>query len=118
MSRASDISDAAAQWLVRLEGQTTPEIWDAFQEWMDQDPRHRAAFIRLREAWKQVDLLKNVRPMDGTIDADLLATTKINPSVIAARGLQPSPGSQRRRTEERALPLHDHLREFLHGSRL
>ena len=47
MSRASDMSDAAAQWLVRLEGQTTPEIWDSFQEWMDQDPRHRAAFIRL-----------------------------------------------------------------------
>lgn len=51
MSRASDISDAAAAWLVRLEGQTTPEIWDAFQEWMDQNPRHRAEFIRLREAW-------------------------------------------------------------------
>jgi transmembrane sensor len=104
MSRASDISDAAAQWLVRLEGQTTPEIWDAFQEWMDQDPRHRAVFIRLREAWKHVDLLKNMRPMDGTIDADLLATTKINPSAIAARGLQPIPGSQRRRTEELAMP--------------
>jgi len=76
MSRASDISDAAARWLVRLEGQTTPQIWDAFQEWMDQDPRHRAAFIRLRVAWNHVDLLKNMRPVDGTIDADLLATTK------------------------------------------
>jgi transmembrane sensor len=104
MSRASDISDAAAQWLVRLEGQTTPEIWDTFQEWMDQDPRHRAAFIRLRVAWNHVDLLKNMRPMDGTIDADLLATTKINPGSIAAGGLQPVPGTQRRRTEERVLP--------------
>jgi transmembrane sensor len=104
MSRASDITDAAAQWLVRLEGQTTPEIWDAFQEWMDQDPRHRAVFIRLREAWKHVDLLKNMRPMDGTIDADLLATTKINPSTIEARGLRPSPGTQRRRPEELAMP--------------
>ena len=91
MSRASDINDAAAQWLVRLEGQTTPEIWDAFQEWMDQDPRHRAVFIRLREAWKHVDLLKNMRPMDGTIDADLLATTKISPSTIETRGLRPIP---------------------------
>ena len=104
MSRASDISDAAAQWLVRLEGQTTPEIWDTFQEWMDQDPRHRAAFIRLRVAWNHVDLLKNMRPMDGTIDADLLATTKINPGAIATRGLQPVPGTQRRRTEELAMP--------------
>jgi transmembrane sensor len=104
MSRASDISDAAAQWLVRLEGQTTPEIWDAFQEWMDQDPRHRAAFIRLRVAWNHVDLLKNMRPMDGTIDADLLATTKINPGAIATRGLEPVPGTHRRRTEELAMP--------------
>jgi transmembrane sensor len=104
MSRASDISDAAAQWLIRLEGQTTPEIWDAFQEWMDQDPRHRAVFIRLRVAWNHVDLLKNMRPMDGTIDADLLATTKINPGAIATRGLQPIPGSHRRRTEELAMP--------------
>ena len=60
MSKASDISDAAAAWLVQLEGQTTPEIWDSFQEWMDQDPRHRAVFIRLRVAWKHVDLLKNM----------------------------------------------------------
>jgi len=104
MSRASDISDAAAQWLVRLEGQTTPQIWDAFQDWMDQDPRHRAAFIRLRVAWNHVDLLKNMRPVDGTIDADLLATTKINPSTIAARGLLPVQGTQRRRTEELVMP--------------
>jgi len=104
MSRASDISDAAARWLVRLEGQTTPQIWDAFQEWMDEDPRHRAAFIRLRVAWNHVDLLKNMRPVDGTIDADLLATTKINPGTIAARGLQPVQGTQRRRSEEPAMP--------------
>ena len=48
-----DISADAAAWLVRLEGQTTPEIWDAFQAWVDQDPRHRAAFVRLRVAWNR-----------------------------------------------------------------
>jgi Domain of unknown function (DUF4880) len=104
MSRASDISDAAAAWLVRLEGQTTPEIWDAFQEWMDQNPRHRAEFIRLREAWKSVDKLKILRPMDGTIDADLLATTKINPSTIEASGPRPIPGMQHRSPAEFAMP--------------
>jgi transmembrane sensor len=110
MSRASDISDAAAQWLVRLEGQTTPEIWDAFQEWMDQNPRHRAEFIRLREAWKSVDKLKIMRPMDGTIDADLLATTKINPSTIEASGPRPIAGTQRRNPEE--LPMPERRRVF------
>ena len=104
MSRASDISDAAAAWLVQLEGQTTPQIWDSFQEWMDQDPRHRAAFIRLRVAWNHVDLLKNMRPVDGTIDADLLATTKINPASILSRGLQPQRGIPRRRPEDLVMP--------------
>jgi transmembrane sensor len=104
MSRASDISDAAAAWLVQLEGQTSPQIWDSFQEWMDQDPRHRAAFIRLRVAWNHVDLLKNMRPIDGTIDADLLATTKINPASILSRGLQPQRGIPRRRPEDLVMP--------------
>jgi transmembrane sensor len=96
MSRANDISDAAAQWLIRLEGQTSPEIWDAFQLWMDENPRHRAAFIRLRVAWNHVDLLKNMRPEDGTIDADLLATTKIHPREVLTRGLEPLRGSRNR----------------------
>ena len=104
MSRASDISDAAAAWLVQLEGQTSPEIWDSFQAWMDQDPRHRAAFIRLRVAWNHVDLLKNMRPVDGTIDADLLATTKINPASIVSRGLQPLRGTPRKRPEDLVMP--------------
>jgi len=104
MSKASDISDAAAQWLVRLEGQTSPEIWDSFQDWMDQDPRHRAAFIRFRVAWKHGDLLKNMRPVDGTIDADLLSTTRINPSSIVTRGLQPLQGSYRKRAEDLVMP--------------
>jgi transmembrane sensor len=104
MSKASDISDAAAQWLVRLEGQTSPEIWDSFQEWMDLDPRHRAAFIRLRVAWNRIDMLKNMRPIDGTIDADLLATTRINPAVVASRGLQPLRGTHRKRPEDLVMP--------------
>lgn len=104
MSRASDISDAAAAWLVQLEGQTSPQIWDSFQAWMDQDPRHRAVFIRLRVAWNHVDQLKSMRPVDGTIDADLLATTKINPASIVSRGLQPLRGTPRRRPEDLVMP--------------
>jgi transmembrane sensor len=104
MSKATDISDAAAQWLVRLEGQTSPQIWDSFQDWMDLDPRHRAAFIRLRVAWNRADVLKNTRPIDGTIDADLLSTTKISPRSIVNRGLQPLRGSSRRRAEDLVVP--------------
>ena len=48
MTKASDIHDAAAEWLIRIEGPTAPDTWDELQAWMDEDPRHRAAFIRLR----------------------------------------------------------------------
>jgi transmembrane sensor len=106
MSRATEISDTAAEWLIRLEGQTSPEIWDAFQSWMDSNPRHRAAFVRLRVGWNRVDLLKNMRPVDGTIDADLLAKGKgkVSPATMRARGLQPLSGAPRRRPEEISIP--------------
>jgi transmembrane sensor len=104
MPRANEISDAAAEWLIRVEGQTSPEIWDELQSWLDQDPRHRAAFIRLRVAWNRVDLLKNMRPVDGTIDSDLLARTKIHPAALLTRGLQPLRGTPRRRHEDLAMP--------------
>ncbi len=96
MTRASDISDDAARWLIRLEGLTSPEVWDEFQAWMDADARHRAAFVRLREGWNRVCQLKNLRPDDGTIDADLLERAKADPRKVAAYGLQPLRGAARR----------------------
>jgi transmembrane sensor len=104
MSKASEISDAAAEWLIQLEGRTSPDIWDSFQAWMDEDPRHRAAFVRLRVAWNRVDLLKNVRPVDGSVDADLLARGRVSPAAMLSRGLQPLRGAPRRPTDELAMP--------------
>jgi transmembrane sensor len=104
MSKATEISDAAAEWLIRLEGHTSPEIWDTFQNWMDADPRHRAAFVRLRVAWNRVDQLKIVRPVDGTIDADLLARRKVSPATMLAGGLHPLRGIPRRRPDEISIP--------------
>jgi transmembrane sensor len=104
MSKASDISDAAAEWLIRVEGQTSPDTWDALQAWMDEDPRHRAAFIRLRVAWNRVDRLKNMRPVDGTINSDLLARSNISPAALLTRGLQPLQGTPRKKLEELLMP--------------
>jgi transmembrane sensor len=104
MSKASDISDAAAEWLIRIEGQTSPGTWDALQAWMDENPRHRAAFIRLRVAWNRVDRLKNMRPVDGTINSDLLARTNTSPAAVLARGLQPLQGTPRKRLEDLLMP--------------
>jgi len=105
MSKATDISDAAAQWLIRIEGQMpSSETWDELQAWMDADPRHRAEFIRLRVAWNRVDRLKNMRPVDGTINSDLLARTNIRPAALLIRGLQPLEGRPRKRLEDLVIP--------------
>ncbi len=73
MTAVNDIPGAAAAWLIRLEGQTTPQMWDEFQAWIEADKRHEAAFIRLRTAWTHCDRFKLLRPADGRVDRNLLA---------------------------------------------
>src|SRR5689334_16805027 len=105
MAKASDISNAAAEWLVRLEGQTSsPDLWGEFEKWMDHDPRHRAAFIRLRVSWNRVDRLKTLRPTDGAVDADLLSRARLSPAAVLSRGLQAAQERPRRRLEELLIP--------------
>jgi transmembrane sensor len=72
MATGSDVPGEAAAWLIRLEGQTSPEMWDEFQAWLDADRRHQAAFIRLRTAWTHCDRFKQLRPADGRVDRNLL----------------------------------------------
>ena len=103
MTQASDISAAAAQWLIRLEGQSSPQLWDDFQAWLDEDRRNQAAFVRLRVAWNRVDTLKNVRPVDGKIDSDLLARSRRGANDVADElettrsGLRPDIATAERR---------------------
>ena len=73
MTVGNNIPAEAAAWLIRLEGQTTPRMWDEFQEWLETDRRHEAAFIRLRTAWTHCDRFKLLRPADGRVDRNLLA---------------------------------------------
>jgi transmembrane sensor len=75
MQTASEIAAIATAWLIRLEREATPELWEELQTWLDSHPRHRAEFIRQRTAWNRCDKLKILRPEDGSIDVDLL--TKI-----------------------------------------
>ncbi len=84
MTAANDIPGAAAAWLIRLEGQTTPQMWDEFQAWIEADKRHEAAFIRLRTAWTHCDRFKLLRPADGRVDRNLLADLGLpEPAAVA-----------------------------------
>ncbi|HEY3784277.1 MAG TPA: FecR domain-containing protein [Steroidobacteraceae bacterium] len=100
MSAADRISDEAADWLIRLETASTPGLWDGMQAWLDADPRHRAAFVRIRVAWHRVDALKNMRPLDGTVDSDLLARARVTPSSVALDGARPLKGDRKHMPRE------------------
>jgi ferric-dicitrate binding protein FerR (iron transport regulator) len=69
---AAAINDAAAIWLLRLEASASPELRKDFQKWLDEEPRHRAAFIRLRLAWLTSEKFRIFRPADGRVDEDLI----------------------------------------------
>jgi transmembrane sensor len=73
MKRANDIEEEAAKWLVQLDSQGSPERWAALDAWLSSNPRHRAAFLRLSVAWTRSDNLRRMRPLEGTVDPDLLS---------------------------------------------
>ena len=70
---AAAINEAAAIWLLRLEASASPELRKDFQKWLDEEPRHRAAFVRLRFAWSTSEKFRFLRPADGSVDEDLIA---------------------------------------------
>jgi ferric-dicitrate binding protein FerR (iron transport regulator) len=74
MTRAATaIDDAAARWLLRFDASPSEELREGLRKWLAADPRHAAAFIRLRTAWYRVDKIRLLRPPDGAVDEDLLA---------------------------------------------
>ncbi|HWM68492.1 MAG TPA: DUF4880 domain-containing protein [Steroidobacteraceae bacterium] len=69
---AASINEAAAIWLLRLEAAASPQLRKDFQQWLDEEPRHKAAFLRLRLAWYTSEKFRLFRPADGSVDEDLM----------------------------------------------
>jgi transmembrane sensor len=69
---ANDIESDAADWLIRLEGDASPQTRADFEAWLASDPRHKATFIRLQKTWNYVDIVQRLRPLDGTIDEQVI----------------------------------------------
>lgn len=69
---AAAINEAAATWLLRLEASASAELRKDFQKWLDEEPRHRAAFVRLESAWHTSEKFRFLRPADGSVDEDLI----------------------------------------------
>jgi transmembrane sensor len=64
----------AAAWLIRLEGDTSPETLAQWREWLTEDTRHHAVYVRIESGWRQTECLKSLRPLDGLVDPDVLTT--------------------------------------------
>src|SRR5262245_55790974 len=74
MSNASELEAQAAAWLVRRESpEFSEEEKRSFDAWLEANPRHQAAYVRLETAWRRMDRLNRLRPLDGVVDEDLLA---------------------------------------------
>jgi transmembrane sensor len=77
---AFDTEDDAAAWLVRLDADASAATLALWQEWLREDDRHRAAFVRVEEGWRQAECLKSLRPIDGAVKPDLLDSVPRAPS--------------------------------------
>jgi transmembrane sensor len=73
MTAASEqVEQQAAERLIRLEANDSPDNWARLELWLSAHPRHRAAFLRLSLAWIRADRLASLRPSGAAVDANSL----------------------------------------------
>jgi transmembrane sensor len=58
--------------LIRLENDTSPETLARWREWLGNDTRRHAVYVRIENGWRQTGCLKSLRPLDGAVDPDVL----------------------------------------------
>jgi transmembrane sensor len=73
VKRREAIEQEASRWLAARDA-STPGVDEetAFQDWISADIRHRVAYLKLEEAWRRSDRLRETRPLDRDVDPDLL----------------------------------------------
>lgn len=67
---AAEIELQASRWLAARDADERPN--EEFDRWLDLDIRHRVAYLKLEAAWLRSDRLRDVRPLDRDVNADLL----------------------------------------------
>jgi transmembrane sensor len=70
---ANEIEQEAAEWLVRVDQDGTPEASRNLAAWLASNPRHRAAFLRISTAWRRADAMRRLAQAGEDPDPDLLA---------------------------------------------
>ena len=75
MSDEGQIEARASRWLAaRDAGALSREQSQEFDRWLDADIRHRVAYLRLEATWTRADQLRDLQPLDRSLDPDLLAS--------------------------------------------
>jgi transmembrane sensor len=64
----------AAAWLIRLEDDTSPETLAHWRDWLREDTRRHAVYVRIESGWRHTGCLESLRPLDGRVDPDVLTT--------------------------------------------
>jgi ferric-dicitrate binding protein FerR (iron transport regulator) len=70
---AEEIEQLAAEWLIRVDRERTPESSKALAAWLEEHARHRASFLRVSTAWRRADVLRRLADPAEAVDPDLLA---------------------------------------------
>jgi hypothetical protein len=96
---ATHTENQAAAWLVRLDADSSAENVKHWQDWMKEDARRRAAFVRLAEGWRQTDCLRSLKPLDGAVNPNVLDTFPgANPAARTLIQEQAGPAAPARRS--------------------
>ena len=66
-NHAADIEAQAAAWLARRDAAGQEGDSPGFTAWLEADPRHRAAYLRLAAAWERSARMKRLRPQGEVI---------------------------------------------------
>jgi transmembrane sensor len=84
------IEQQASRWLAARDAGPADAAENAeFEQWLQADIRHRVAYLRLEASWRRGDRLRDLRPLDRGVNADLLRpprrywTAAIAASVLA-----------------------------------
>jgi transmembrane sensor len=74
VNRVEEIEAQATHWLVRLDAGRTQDVMAQHAAWMAESARHQVAYAKASLAWKRMDALRRMRPLDppGESDPDLL----------------------------------------------
>jgi len=79
----------AASWLARLQSGRDPDVERKFRQWLDSDPKHSAAFDRVRGSYEMAALLRHSRTVTSGehAPAGRKIAWKLRPAFAAAAAI-------------------------------